>query len=204
MSILKDIFFMEAEAKIAESVNNEIQLENFELQAKEKKIMELKPTPCKSKIWGLFEYTVDHNHLTFCYADLFNYLVKKEIIISKIDAGTFFTANFVYTLPQPFIDQKEFQKRMIPDNDFPEILKCYTIHLNKLYDLLKNYKYNVTDEYTRKVQMLGDFPSEKPKSIIKSHSKKSIKKAMSNKKAMSIKKGGKGKGGKKKTKNKQN
>ena len=30
MSILKDIFFMEAEAKIAESINNEIQLENFE------------------------------------------------------------------------------------------------------------------------------------------------------------------------------
>ena len=58
MSIIKDIFFMEAEAKIAESINNEIQLENFELQAKEKNIMELKPTPCKSKLLGLFEYTV--------------------------------------------------------------------------------------------------------------------------------------------------
>jgi hypothetical protein len=55
MSLLKDIFFMEAEAKIAESVNNEIQLENFELQAKEKNIMELKPTPCKNKFWDLLK-----------------------------------------------------------------------------------------------------------------------------------------------------
>ncbi len=141
---------------------------------------------------GFIEETIDHNHLTFCYADLFNYLVKKEIIISKIDLGTFFTANFVYTLPQPFIDQREFQKRMNPtNNDFPEILKCYTIHLNKLYDLLKNYKYNITDEYTRKVQMLREFPSEKPKSISKKVSKRSIKR--------SITKGGKGK-----TQNKKN
>jgi hypothetical protein len=195
MSILKDIFFMEAEAKIAESINNEIQLENFELQAKKQNILELKPTPCKSKFWGFIEYTVDHNYLTFCYADLFNYLVKKEIIISKIDYGTFFTANFVYTLPQPFIDQKEFQKRINPTNsDYPEILKCYTIHENKLYDLLKNYKHDVTDEYVRKVQLLGEFPTKNPKSISK-QSKRSIRK------------GGKGvnrKGRKKKTKNKQN
>ena len=188
MSIIKDIFFMEAEAKIAESINNEIQLENFELQAKEKNIMELKPTPCKSKIWGLFEYTVDHNNLTFCYADLFNYLVKKEIIISKIDVGTFFTANFVYTLPQPFIDQKEFQKRMnLTNSDYPEILKCYTIHESKLYNLLKNYKHNLTDEYVRKVQILGEVPTKTPKSISR-QSKRSIKR--------SIKKGG----GKRKTK----
>jgi hypothetical protein len=183
---------MEAEAKIAESVNNEIQLENFELQAKKQNILELKPTPCKSKFWGFIEYTVDHNYLTFCYADLFNYLVKKEIIISKIDYGTFFTANFVYTLPQPFIDQKEFQKRINPTNsDYPEILKCYKIHENKLYDLLKNYKHDVTDEYVRKVQLLGEFPTKTPKSITRQSIKRSIKR--------SIKKGG----GKRKTKSKK-
>jgi len=193
MSIIKDIIFMEAEAKIAESINNEIQLENFELQAKEKNIMELKSTPthCKSKLWGFIEYTVDHNNLNFCYAELFNYLVKKEIIISKIDVGTFFTANFVYTLPQPFIEQKEFQKRMNSTNsDYPEILKCYTIHNNILYDLLKNYKHNVTDEYVRKVQILGEYPTKNPKSISR-QSKRSIKR--------SIKKGG----GKRKTKSKK-
>ena len=182
MSIVKDIFFMEAEAKIAESVNNEIQLENFELQAKEKKIMELKPTPCKRKFWGFIQYTVDDNYLMISYGDLFNYLVKKEIIISKISIGTFFTANFVYTLPKPFIDEKEFQKRMNPTNsDYPDTLKCYTIHNNKLYDLLKNYKYNATDEYVRKVQLLGEFPYKNIKSISIPKSKsipKSIKRSI--------------------------
>lgn len=136
MSIIKDLFFIQAEAKIAESVNNEIKIENFEIQSKEKNIMELKPTPCKSKYWSFIEYTVDNNYLMHAYAELFNYLVKKEIIISKIDVGTFFTADFVHTLPEPFIDQKEFQKRMNP-TDYPDLLKCYTIHYSKLYDLLQ-------------------------------------------------------------------
>ena len=89
--------------------------------------------------------------------------------------GNFFTADFVYTLPKPFIDQKEFEKRMnTENNDFPEILKCYTIHNNKLYDLLKNYKHNPTDEYVRKVQMIGEIPYKKTKSISR-QSKRSIK-----------------------------
>jgi hypothetical protein len=70
------------------------------------------------------------------------------------------------------------------------MLKCYTIHENKLYDLLKNYKYNVTDEYTRKAQLLGEFPTKHPKSMTKP--RQSIKK--------SIKTKG---GGKRKTKNKK-
>lgn len=53
MSIFKDLFFMEVEAKISESMNNEIKIDNFQLQAREKNIIELKPTPCKSKSWGL-------------------------------------------------------------------------------------------------------------------------------------------------------
>jgi len=97
MSIVKDIFFMEAEAKLAESVYNEIKLENFELQAKEKKILELKPTQCKKKFWGFIEYRVNDNYLMFSYGDLFNYLVKKEIIISKIGWELFYCRFCLYS-----------------------------------------------------------------------------------------------------------
>jgi len=193
MSIIKDFFLIQAEAKIAESVNNEIKIENFEIQAKDKNIMELKSSTCKSKMFG-FEYTVDHNYLMHAYTELFNYLVKKEIIISKIDVGTFFTADFVHTLPQPFIDEKEFQKRMNPTNDYPEMLKCYTIHYKKLYDLLKNYKHNVTDEYVRLGQTVEDIQYKKSSSI-----KKSIKSSIKRSIKRSIKKGG----GKRKTKSKK-
>jgi hypothetical protein len=185
---------MEAEAKIAESVNNEIQLENFEIQAKKINIMKLKSTPCKSKFWGFIEYTVDDNYLMYCYAELFNYLVKKEIIISKIDVGTFFTADFVYTLPKPFIHQTEFQKRINSTNsDYPEILKCYTIDNTKLYNLLKNYKYNITDEYVRKVEILGEIPhkTKSPtKSRIKSPTKLTKSRSLSLKHSKKIIKGG--------------
>ena len=189
MSFIKDILLMEVETKIAETVNNEIKLENFELQAKEKNILELKKTPCKSKYWGFIDYTVNDNYLMLSYGELFDYLVKTEIIISKIDVATYFTADFVYTIPQPFIDQKEFQKRMNPENsEFPERLKCYIIHYTKLYDLLKNYKHNVTDEYKRNIQRLGEIRYKK--SVSKSHkTQKSIKRSIKR----SIKKGGKGK-----------
>lgn len=162
MSIVEEIVLMEAEGKIAETVNNEIKIDNFELQAKEKNIIKLKSDNCKIKFWFFFETTIDKNYLMQAYGELFNFLVKKEIIISKIDLGSFFTADFVYTLPKPFMDEKEFQKRMndINDND-SELLKCYTIDTNALYDLLKNYKYNITDEAKRLGQMLGEFP-EKP------------------------------------------
>ena len=72
---------MEVETKIAETVNNEIKIENFELQAKEKNILELKKTPCKSKYWGFIDYTVNDNYLMLSYGELFDYLVKTEIII---------------------------------------------------------------------------------------------------------------------------
>lgn len=187
MSIVKDLFFMEAERKVAETVNNEIKIENFEIQAKQKNIMKIKPQPCKSKMWGLFEYNVDHNYLNHSYGELFNYLVKKEIIISKIDLATYFTADFVYTLPTPFIDKKEFQTRMNDKNkDYPELLKCYEIDNNILYDLLKNYKYNLKDEYEGIGQELGEIFKKKSRSRTRS-----IKR--------SIKKGGKGK-----TRNKKN
>lgn len=160
MSILEDIIVMETEAKIAETVNNEIKIDNFELQAKEKNIIKIKSDKCTIKPLFFFETIVDDNYLMQAYGELFNCLVKKEIIISKIDLGSFFTADFVYTLPKPFMDEREFQKRMNDTNDFPELLKCYTIDTTRLYNLLKNYKYNLTDEYKRLGQALGEFPKE--------------------------------------------
>lgn len=56
------------------------------------------------------------------------------------------------------------------------------IYYSKLYDLLKNYKHNITDEYVRLGQTLEDFQDKKSRSV------KSIKKPKSIKR--SIKKGG--------------
>jgi hypothetical protein len=51
MSIIEEIVLMEAEGKIAETVNNEIKIDNFEIKAKEENIIQLKSDKCKIKFW---------------------------------------------------------------------------------------------------------------------------------------------------------
>lgn len=145
-------FLFEAEARGVEYIGNEIKDVNFVQQAKDKNIITFIPN-CTIKNFGwLGDITIDPkdtNHLKTVYLNLYDYLVKHNIIIKKFDLTFFFTADFSYKITQnkELLEIKNLEKILNKqNNDFPKVLKCYTIDYDKLSHLLKNYNNNPTNE----------------------------------------------------------
>jgi hypothetical protein len=148
MSIGNFLLF-QAEAKAVEGIGNELKFENFIEQGQRDNILVLKKDCSVEKIgWFGGSLKIDDTFLNDSYLELFDYLVKKEIIKEKIGIQMFFTADYVYTINKDLVESKIIQEKIKSTNeDFPKILNCYTIQFDKLSKFLKNYQYNPLDDY---------------------------------------------------------
>ena len=143
-SFLAEMFAIEAVGQGAEKINNEIKFENFIAQGKEVEFLKAR-SKCKHKAFGM-SYIVDPKYIDSAYLDLYDYLIKKEIIKQKIGFETLITADQVHTVnPDKNVLKPNNIKKLVNRNleDYPELLECYHIDYNKLSDYLINYEHAV-------------------------------------------------------------
>ena len=130
--------------KAIEKTGNQIKFENFVQQAKDKGVL-TKIDGCKPEQNGLFG--ASFVGIDDAYLELYNYLIKKNIIKSTAGAASLVTFDSIDTINKDLIKESDVKRLVDKDNkDFPKSLKCYTIHHTKLSDFLEGYKYSATNE----------------------------------------------------------
>jgi hypothetical protein len=174
-------FWFQAQSKLVESLGNELTINNFIEQGKKDDILVLKKEKechIEKKGWfGSVKTQIDDTFLNDSYALLFDYLVKKEIIKEKIGIQVYFTTDYTYTINQEFIDSNIIEEKIKSTNeDFPKTLNCYKIHIDRLFNFLKKYKYDPLDEAKIAIsQIQGKKPTTGGMKVKRINSKKSKK-----------------------------
>ena len=126
--------------RVIESNQNQIKFINFMVQGQRNGILQ---TPTKIKVADSCSKTPGKND----YYLLYYYLVKKDIIKSEYDKTTMFTWDKVDTVnPDTKLLLKLINTLNRKDDDYPNEIKCFVLNKKKLYDFLKTYKYDASDE----------------------------------------------------------
>lgn len=137
MDWISDLVFEKAIKK----EENTIDFDNFIYQAKNLEIITPNPN-CKittpGYLWNTVTTANDYD-IKDVYLSLYEYLVAKKVIVQSLGASSFFSADYKY-----IIDPQEVKSLTL--NDVPNMLKCFTINIEKLKYFLTNYKQNYMDE----------------------------------------------------------
>jgi hypothetical protein len=143
MSHLLELLGIAAVDKVAQHQNNEIKFDNFVAQANQQQIL-VKTKSCDTKKSGWFS-----NDIKDDYLELYNYLVKADVISKQMTKASFITWDSVHTVNPAAITSLSVlkQKMLAKKSEYPkELSSCYRIDYQKLWSLLKNYKFSATDE----------------------------------------------------------
>jgi hypothetical protein len=146
------------ETKTIEYLYNEITEINFTMQTQilNPKIITLKPD-CYIENRGWFSntrYKIGENFNLIAHQELYNYLYKKNIIVSKIfTLANLFAGTGIYVINKDLITEdpaitENTLKTIInqSNSDFPQLLTCYEMNYAALSDYLINYKYSPINE----------------------------------------------------------
>ena len=149
MEFIESLGLVVAGDTAVQSINNEITIENFLNQAPNHNILELKNIQDSTRI-------IDR------YEDLYTFLVNQNIIVAKVEGwSTLFTWSPKFKVKDN-LTMEEVKKALDPTNEhytssstyshkylkerLENMIKLYTIHIDRLYIFLKNYKHNVSDQ----------------------------------------------------------
>ena len=149
------------ETKTIEYLYNEIKEINFTMQTQilNPKIITLKPD-CYIENRGWFSntrYKIGENFNLIAHRELYNYLYKKNIIVSKtFTLANLFTGTGIYVINKDLIPEdpekteeteKTLKSIINPSNsDFPQLLTCYEMNYGELTKFLIHYKYSPINE----------------------------------------------------------
>jgi hypothetical protein len=179
MDFIYDLFEIEAEAKLGESVNNEIKVDNFAEQAAKENVLKRKPDKDiifvpESRWLSYFRPSgkITENELYFTF---YWYLKDNGIVKSKVGLLSFMTADSINTIDTEKVSV-DVLKKLINPNDvkFPVILKNYVIDYVKLSRLLTNYKYHAMDEVRTMSKEVGEWNKKGGRSKRRIKSRKDI------------------------------
>jgi hypothetical protein len=141
-----------------EKGTNQIKFDNFVIRGQEKKILKFKTTcPLTSQKRGEE------------YLDLYRYLMKKDIITSKIGGISVITLDTINNINQTKLVSLDQFKLLL--NDYSTALPCYELDKIGLFNLLKNYQYEMEDE----VKLLRNIIRNKSRTKSKRKSKSKTK-----------------------------
>jgi hypothetical protein len=130
---------VEATNAVAEKVGNQITFENFIVQAKNLKILKIKLNTNTENTCNKLQLN-DINVKKDAYLELYDCLIEKNIITSKLGLATLFTWWTVYTVNNKLTNIDNI-KNLLKNINYP-LLKCYSIDYEKLSKFLKSYTHN--------------------------------------------------------------
>jgi len=113
----------------------QINLENFIVQALEKKILKPNKECEKLSNWELKDR----------YSILYDYLKKIGVIKSNINWKSWFAGDYAYSIDQTKISVSQL-KSILSKEKIPNKLKCFEINIKSLSDFFKNYEYKAIDQ----------------------------------------------------------
>lgn len=142
-TLIQGLPFMMTDASIEQT--RRVKFEVFINKAKEQNILILKkdkPCDVKSSFWSSKKtYIADDSNINDAYLELYNHLVKREIIYEKPGIKSLINGNKIYNVNLELIETNNLKDTI--DKDLPNLLKCYDINYDSLSKFIKSYTHKI-------------------------------------------------------------